>query len=317
MMKNKRVLVTSGAGFIGLHLVEKLLKEGNEVVCFDNLATGSLDNIGDFKENPDFQFIQGDILDREAMDKAFDGIEYVFHYAAVVGVKRTIENPLEVLNTNIEGTRNVLELSLKHGVEKVIFASSSEVYGEPVEIPERENGHVNAKLPYAISKLVDENYCRAYYKKFGLKTTSLRFFNVYGPKQESTPYGVVVGIFIRQALSSQPITVFGDGTQTRDFVFIKDNVNATVIAAEKNTTNGEVLNIGTGKPTTILDLAEEIIDIVGNDVEVMFLPERENNIKHCFPDISKMRKLLEYKPEYKLKDGLEITVDWYKRRLGV
>ena len=155
------------------------------------------------------------------------------------------------------------------------------------------------------------NYCiLGHYQKFGLKTTPLRFFNVYGPKQESTPYGFVVGIFVRQALSNQPITIFGDGTQTRDFVFIADNVNATVIAAEKNTTNGEVLNIGTGKLTTILDLAEEIIDIVGNDVKVMFLPERENDINHRFPDIPKMRKLLEYKPEYKLIDGLKITVEW-------
>jgi UDP-glucose 4-epimerase len=310
-----KYLVTGGAGFIGSHMVERLLKEGNEVVCFDNLSTGSLDNIRDFKENPNFQFIQGNILDIKALNNSFKNVEYIFHYAAVVGVKRTIENPLDVLNTNIEGTRNVLELSVKHGVEKVIFASSSEVYGDPVEIPERENGHVNAKLPYAISKLVGENYCRAYYEKFGLKTTSLRFFNVYGPGQESTPYGFVVGIFIRQALSNQPITIFGDGVQTRDFVFIADNVNDSMIAAEKNTTNGEVLNIGTGKPTTILDLAEEIVDIVGNDIEMRFLPEREDDIKHRFTDISKMRKLLEYKPRYKLREGLEITVDWYKSKL--
>lgn len=310
-----KYLVTGGAGFIGSHMVKRLLKEGNEVVCFDNLSTGSLDNIRDFKENPNFQFIQGNILDIKALNNSFKNVEYVFHYAAVVGVKRTIENPLDVLNTNIEGTRNVLELSVKYGVEKVIFASSSEVYGDPVEIPERENGHVNAKLPYAISKLVGENYCRAYYEKFGLKTTSLRFFNVYGPGQESTPYGFVVGIFIRQALSNQPITIFGDGVQTRDFVFIADNVNDSMIAAEKNTTNGEVLNIGTGKPTTILDLAEEIVDIVGNNVEMRFLPEREGDIKHRFTDISKMRKLLEYKPRYKLREGLEITVDWYKSKL--
>ena len=166
-MKNKKVLVTGGAGFIGSHVVEKLLTDGNEIVCFDNLATGSLDNVRHFKENPDFQFIQGDILDREALDKSFENVEYVFHYAAIVGVKRTIENPLEVLNANIEGTKNVLDLSLKRSVKKVIFASSSEVYGKPMEIPERENGHVNAKLPYAVSKLVDENYCRAYYEKFG------------------------------------------------------------------------------------------------------------------------------------------------------
>jgi len=312
MLKNKKILITGGAGFIGSNLVEKLLEYDNEVIIFDNLSTGIMENIKNLESNPNFKFVQGDILNKELLEQVLENIDYVFHYAAVVGVKRTIEKPLEVLNVNTEGTRNVLELSLKQGVEKVIFASSSEVYGEPVEIPERENGHVNAKLPYAASKLIGENYCEAYYDMYGLKTTSLRFFNVYGPKQNSTPYGFVVGIFIEQALKNKPLTIFGDGTQTRDFVFIEDNINATIIAAEQSKTNGKAINIGTGKPTTILDLAEEIIEITGVNTEPTFLPEREHDIKHRFPDISLMRELLGYRPEYKLRDGLKITIDWYK-----
>ena len=295
MLRNKRILVTGGAGFIGSHLVGKLLEYNNEVTCLDNLSTGSVENIEIFNSRPNFKFIKGDILNKEFLNSITEGIDYVFHYAAIVGVKRTLENPLLTLRVNIEGTKNILDSSVSNGVRKVINASSSEVYGEPVEIPERENGHVNAKLPYAVSKLTAEKYCEAYYNMHGLATTSLRFFNVYGPRQISSPYGFVVGIFITQALSKQPLTIFGDGNQTRDFVFIEDNINATIIAAERKNTDGKVLNIGSGKPTTILDLAEEIIDITGANVEPIFLPGREYDIAHRFPDISLMTELLGYK----------------------
>jgi UDP-glucose 4-epimerase len=199
-MKNKKVLVTGGAGFIGSHLCETLLETGNEVVCVDNLSMGSSENIKNFgSEN--FKFVKGDVTVLNDLKRVFaeNDFDFVFHEAAVVGVKRTLENPLSVLS-DIEGFKNVLELSKESGVKKLIFSSSSEVYGNPVEIPEREDGHVNASFPYATVKLIGEQYCRAYYDIYGLKTTSLRFFNVYGPRQESTPYGFVVGIFIRQAL---------------------------------------------------------------------------------------------------------------------
>lgn len=315
-MNNKKVLVTGGAGFIGSHLCETLLETGNEVVCVDNLSMGSLGNVKNF-EGENFKFVKGDVTVFNDLKRIFNegNFDFVFHEAAVVGVKRTLENPLSVLR-DIEGVKNVLELSKESGVEKLIFSSSSEVYGNPVEIPEREDGHVNAKFPYATVKLIGGQYCRAYYDTYGLKTTSLRFFNVYGPRQESTPYGFVVGIFIRQALQDMAPAIFGDGSQTRDFVYVKDNVGLTILAAESKRTDGEVLNIGTGKPTTLIDLAELIIELCGKEGKLtpQFLPERPHEIKHRFPDISKVMRLLNSRPKYRLEDGLKETIEYYRYR---
>lgn len=226
---------------------------------------------------------------------------------------RTIEHPLEVLK-DIDGIKYILELSHTNGVKKVVFSSSSEVYGEPVEIPEREDGHLNAKLPYAVVKLVGENYFESYYKIHGLKTCSLRFFNVYGPQQDFSSYGFVVGIFIKQILNNEPLIVFGDGTQTRDFVFIDDNIEASIIALLSDETNGEVINIGTGRPTTILDLAEDLIKISEHKkVKIEFIPQRKGGeIKHRFPDVGKMRKMLKFRPKYSINEGLKKTFDWYR-----
>jgi len=315
-VKDKKVLVTGGAGFIGSHLCEALLKTENEVVCIDNLSTGSLKNIERFESN-NFRFVKSDVRKLHNLKQIFrqEKFDFVFHYAATVGVRRTLENPFGVL-ADIEGIKNVLKLSKESGVEKVIFASSSEVYGNPVEIPEREDGHVNANLPYATVKLIGEQYCKGYHEIHGLRTTSLRFFNVYGPRQEATPYGFVVGIFIKQVLQDLPPTIFGDGSQTRDFVYVADNTGLTILVAESNETDGEVLNIGTGKPTTIIDLAEVIIELCGKKGRLVphFLPERPYEIKHRFPDISKMMRLLGSRPKYKLEDGLRETIKYYWRK---
>lgn len=314
-LKGKTVLVTGGAGFLGSHMASRLLSEGSKVVCFDNLTTGKKTNIEEFLQNPNFTFVEGDANKLEDLALVFreHKVNYVFHYAAKVGVKRTIEQPLDVMR-DIDGIRNIMELSRQHNVSKVIFSSSSEVYGEPVEFPEREDGHLNAKLPYAVVKLVGEKYCELYHKVYGLPTCALRFFNIYGPKQDSSGYGFVVGIFLKQALSGQPLSVYGDGTQTRDFVFVDDNINASLIALLNDQTNGEVVNIGTGRPMTVLDLAESVIRISGDDkLRIKFLPERANGeIRHRFPDISKMRKLLQYQPKYSIEKGLEQTLKWYR-----
>ena len=314
-MKGKKVLVTGGAGFIGSHLCERLLETENFVVCIDNLSTGSVENIKRLTRN-NFRFVKADVRRLHDLKKVFgqEKFDFVFHYAATVGVKRTLENPLAVL-ADIEGTKNVLELSKQFGVGKVIFASSSEVYGDPVEIPEQEDGHVNPKLPYATVKLIGEQYCKAFYQIHGLRTTSLRFFNVYGPRQEATPYGFVIGIFISQVLHGLPPTIFGDGSQTRDFMYVADNTDLAILAAESRTTDGEVLNIGTGKPTTIMDLAEMVIELCGEKGELIpqFLPERPHEIRHRFPDISKMVRLLGCRPKYKLEDGLKETIKYYRK----
>src|SRR3989338_3080118 len=194
-LKNKTVLITGGAGFIGSHLSGALLGLNCRVICFDNLSTGSKENIKEYLKNKRFVFVKGNANNRNEIQRVFkEGpIDFVFHYAACVGVRRTLENPLEVLR-DIDGIKHILELSHRHKVKKVIFASSSEVYGEPVEIPEKEDGHLNAKMPYATVKLIGEHYMKSYYEKYRLSTCSLRFFNVYGPRQESSAYGFVAGI---------------------------------------------------------------------------------------------------------------------------
>lgn len=317
VLQGKKVLITGGAGFIGSALARRMLQEGCEVVCLDDLSTGFEKNLEEHKNNPDFKFVQGDANDLEAVRAVFDQdkFNYVFHYAARVGVIRTIEHPLEVMR-DIEGIKNVLKLSQERGVEKVMFSSSSEVYGEPVEIPEREDGHLNPKLPYAVVKLAGETYLKSYGQEHGLKTCSLRFFNVYGPGQDSSAYGFVAGIFIKQALAGKPITIFGDGTQTRDFVYIDDNIEATVQALLSDKTDGEVLNIGTGRPTTILDLAERVKEMVGKpSVEIKHTPPRASGeVRHRFPDVSKLKKLLGYHARTSLDEGLKKTIEWHSKR---
>ncbi len=316
-LQGKTILVTGGAGFLGSNLTGRLLELGSKVICFDNLSTGKKENIADYSSNPNFAFISGDANNLGDLAKVFDGrrIDYVFHYAAKVGVLRTVEQPLDVMR-DIDGIRNILELSRQHKVSKVVYSSSSEVYGEPVEFPERENGHLNPKMPYAVVKLVGEKYFELYHQVYGLKTCALRFFNIYGPRQDSSGYGFVVGIFIKQALAGGPLTVFGEGTQTRDFVFVEDNVSASIIALLSEKTNGEVINIGTGRPMTVLDLAESVIRVHGSDkVEIKFLPERSSGeIKHRFPDVGKMKKLLGYRPKHTIETGLVETLKWYKNQ---
>ena len=311
----KSVLVTGGAGFIGSHLCERLVEKGSYVICVDNLYTGSKKNIANLLTKENFKFIECDVRDRDRLIEIFKGErpDIVYHLAAVVGVKRTLENPKEVLDVNIKGTENVLEAALNSGCKKVVNISSSEVYGNPIEVPEREDSPKNVELPYAIAKLIGEKYAEIYYKKYGLKTTSLRLFNVYGPRQEATPYGFVAGIFIKRVLQNKPPIIYGDGFQTRDFNYIDDCIEAMILAGEKSVADGKVFNIAAGKPITILDLAELIIELCGKNLQPIFKKEREFEIRHRFADISKMRTILGYKPKYDLREGLKQTIRWYKQ----
>ncbi len=313
----KTILVTGGAGFIGSNLIEELLGYGARVICFDDLSTGKLENtiFGSHTSKDGIEFVKGDVNLKKDLERVFTGreIDYVFHYAARVGVIRTTERPLEVF-ADLEGIKNILELSRKYGVKKVMFASSSEVYGEPVEIPEREDGPLNIHIPYATVKLAGEQMMRAYYELYGLPTCSLRFFNVYGPRQDGSAYGFVVGIFMKKALSGEPLTVFGAGDQTRDFVFVEDNIHASLLALLSDKTNGEVLNICRQKPQTILELARLVEKVSRKKLGFIFKPRHKGDqVLHRLGSARKLKRLLGYAPATDLETGLRKTYEYYKK----
>lgn len=313
-LSNKLFLVTGGSGFVGSHVCEALLEKGAFVVCVDNLSQSSRNNNSFLHNHPSFTFIEADCNRYEELKKIFTQyqFDYVFHYAAVVGVKRTQEDPLAVLE-DIQGIKNIFELSHTHKVKKIVFASSSEVYGEPIELPEKEDGVLNARIPYAQVKLIGESYAQAYYHKHNLPTVSLRFFNVFGPRQESSDYGFVVGIFMKQAINGEPLTIVRDGSMTRNFVYVKDNVQASIEALLSERTNGESINIGTGKAITVRQLAEKVIQISGKKLSIVSIPPRNNHeILHREPDLEKLYSLVGYRPQYSLEEGLRETYDWYQ-----
>ncbi len=295
-------LVTGGAGFIGSNLAEKLAKDaGNEVVIVDNLLTGKEENIPSGKN---VTFIKADANSFRDLSPVFHShkFDYIYHYAAVVGVKRTLENPVMVLN-DIEGFRNVLDLAKSTGVKRVLFSSSSEVYGEPVELPQHEETTpLNSRLPYAVVKNVGESFLKSYQKEFGLNFTIFRFFNTYGPRQ-STDF--VMSKFLDAAEQGKDITVYGDGSQTRTFCFVDDNIEATIKVLDRKDTENEVINIGNDSEITIKELAETIIKTVGSKSKIVHLPAlKEGDMTRRQPDNSKMKQLLG-RPLISLEDGLQ------------
>ncbi|MEM1884662.1 MAG: SDR family NAD(P)-dependent oxidoreductase, partial [Candidatus Jordarchaeales archaeon] len=280
-MKGKRVLVTGGAGFIGSHIVDKLI-ENNEVVVLDNLSSGKISNIQHHLGREGFTFIKGDILDKDTVKEAVKGVDVVIHQAAVVGVKKYVKNPLNVLTTNIFGTHNLIEESLREGVERFVFASTSEIYGKNEKVPFKEDGDrvlgaTNiARWCYSTSKAVDEHFLFAYYETYGFPMVILRYFNIYGPRQETSDYSGVIPIFIRRVLSGEPPLIHGDGKQTRAFTYITDAVEATVLAVSNKSAVGEAFNIGSKEEVTIEQLAYMIIELAGNNsIKPKYIPYEE------------------------------------------
>lgn len=304
-MKSKNIiLVTGGAGNIGSGLINKLsVNELNTIICIDNLTTGSLNKINKSKN---ILFKKIDVNKLNQISNVFNNykIDFVFHFAALVGVKRTLENPLKVFS-DIEGIKNILELSKSNNVKKVFFSSSSEVYGEPFEIPQNEETTpLNARLPYAIVKNLGESYFRAYFQLYGLNYTIFRFFNTYGPNQ-STDF--VISKFISLALNNKDITVYGDGLQTRTFCYIDDNVDTMINILSKNICNQEVINIGSDYEIPIVDLAKIIIDLLKSKSKIIHLPPlKEGDMKRRRPDITKMKNIIK-RELVDLKDGIKIT----------
>lgn len=304
-MSNKtNILVTGGAGFVGSGLAEKLIENPNNyVVIVDNLLTGSKNKLPIAIHN-NLKFIQCNVNNKTEITSVFHtfSFDYVFHYAALVGVQRTLNNPVSVLD-DIMGIKNILNLSKNTGVKRVMYASSSEVYGEPVEFPQNEETTpLNSRLPYAIVKNVGEAFFKSYQQEFGLNYTLFRFFNTYGPKQSKD---FVISKFINLALKNEDITVYGDGSQTRTFCFIKNNVEACINAAFSENNNNETINIGNDKETSILDLAKTIIKLTGSSSKIIHLPPLpEGDMTRRKPDITKMKKLLS-SPILSLEDGLK------------
>ncbi len=315
-LSGKTILVTGGAGFIGSHLVDRLISYGAKVICFDNLSTGSRGYVDSMNGHKQFTFVLGDANNLEDLQKVFKqhSIDFVFHYAAVVGVQRTIEEPMKVL-ADIEGIKHILELSRQYKVKKIVYASSSEIYGNQEMMPlHEETSYYDIRMPYAMIKSAGENYFRTYWELSNLPSTVLRFFNVYGPRQESSHYGFVVGIFIAQVLRGERPTIFHDGKQTRDFTYIADNIEMSIQALLNKKADGQTFNIGTGNETSILELAEKIIEISRNRSlkPTLFHKRKLAEIKRRVADVRRAERILKYEPRYSLKKGLALTYAWYQ-----
>ncbi len=313
-MAQKVSLVTGGAGFIGSHMVEALLKKGHRVVVVDNFSTGVKENL---PIDDNLHVHVCDVNKLEDLEFVFQKytFEWVFHYAAVVGVDRTLENPLDVLN-DIDGMKNVLQLCVKYGAGKVAYASSSEVYGECIDKPfTEEESSINVNTPYTIVKLMSEYLMQNYYKKYGLKTAIYRIFNVYGPRQNASPYGFVVSIFTDRAIKDEELPVFGDGSAIRDFTYVDDNINASIELMESDISNGEIFNICTNEATTVIDLANKIKAITGSKSEIKHYPMRDD-ILYRMGDSTKLISALKYKFRFSLEEGLERTIEYYKHLNG-
>lgn len=301
----EKVIVTGGAGFIGSHLAEELVRRGYQVTILDDLSTGEIENIKELLKKDSVQFIQDSITNFSLLKELFQGATYVFHQAALPSVPRSVKDPLATNEVNITGTLNVLLAARDNKIRKVIYASSSSVYGDTPTLPKREDMVPTPQSPYAVSKLAGEYYCQVFQEVCGLTTVSLRYFNVYGPRQNpDSQYAAVIPRFIRWATEGSPLIIYGDGKQTRDFTFIADAVAANIFAAESSASG--VFNIGRGRSITINELARLVIKLAGNKVKPVHQKPREGDIRHSLADISKA-KAFGYEPRYDLEEGLKET----------
>lgn len=303
-----RVLVTGGAGFIGSHLVEGLVARGAEVVVVDDLSTGKLSNLRCVMDR--ISFVDGDIRDEHTVRDAMEGAEYVFHQAALPSVARSLEDPVASNDVNVCGTLNVLVAAREHGVKRVIYASSSSVYGDTPELPKDEAMPVNPLSPYATSKLAGESYCIVFARVYGLSTVSLRYFNVYGPRQDpDSPYAAVIPIFVRNTRRSVPLTIFGDGEQTRDFTHVENAVQANIRAMQAPGVSGEVFNVACGQRTSLNQIVDLLAVLAGRRPAVRHLADRPGDVRHSLASIRHAAERLSYRPDVQLEDGLRALWD--------
>jgi len=319
--KCERILVTGGAGFIGSHIVDRLLDEGFDVTVIDNLSTGRVENIEHHKNKKNFRFIKGDIRDLELVKKALKGIDAVFHEAALASVTLSVEKPVLSNDVNVGGTVKLLKAAVENGVKRFIFASSAAIYGDTKSPVKKESATPNPTSPYGVSKLAAESYVRVFYKAYGLETVSLRYFNVYGPRQSfdiQCAYGGAIIIFTNRLLKNMSPIIYGDGLQTRDFVNVKDVVEANMLALNNKNAAGDFFNIGVGKGISIKHVAEVLKDLLNkNDIKIIHADSRPTDIRHGYADISKAKKELGYSPKIPIEEGLTELVRWYTKKQNV
>jgi nucleoside-diphosphate-sugar epimerase len=311
VVEMRSVLVTGGAGFIGSHLAQTLAARGSRVTVLDNLASGHLENLEEVKS--DITFVEGDIRDKELLEKVMRNCDVVFHQAAVVSVTKTVEDPLGSSSVNDLGTLGVLEAARQNDVRRVVLASSSAVYGDDPQLPKLEAMAPNPLSPYAVQKLTNEFYANLYFRLYGLDTVCLRYFNVFGPRQDpSSPYSGVISIFMQRAAEGKAPVIFGNGEQTRDFVFVRDVVQANILAATGDSAAGEVFNVGTGKAVSVKSLWSLISRMAGNEIEPTYAPARAGDIMHSLAGTTKGHERLQFQASISLDEGLSQTFDWYR-----
>jgi len=303
-------LVTGGAGFIGSHLSEELVRRGHRVRVADSLITGKRSNLDHIKG---IEFLEGDLADIDVAHKAVDGCEYVLHQAAIPSVPRSVKDPLTSNRANVDATLNVLLASRDAGVKRLVFAASSSAYGDTPTLPKHENMPTNPLSPYALQKVIGEDYLRLFTRLYGLETVSIRYFNVFGPRQDpSSPYSGVISVFATALLENRPPTIFGDGNQTRDFTYVANVVDGVLRACDAPRASGEIINVATGGRISLNQLFEEMRKLVGGTLTPVYEEPRKGDVRDSQADITKARELLGYQPTVSFEEGLQKTIEWYR-----
>lgn len=310
-----KYIITGGAGFIGSHIGEELADQQHEVVIIDNFFSGKKENIRQFMIKKNVTFIQGSITDFPLLKKVFESADGIFHESAIASVPYSVAHPTETNDVNLSGTLNVLVAARDCGVKKVIFASSAAVYGNNPALPKHESMTPDPLSPYSVSKIAGEQYCSVFSRLYGVQCTSLRYFNVFGPRQDPfSPYSGVISKFISSSLSHQPIVIYGDGLQTRDFVYVKDVVHANILAMEKNAPG--VYNIACGTRINLLKLKDMIAEITGISVPIIFDPPAKGDVRDSVADITLAKNFLGYSPHWSVYKGLEATIAWFNEQVS-
>jgi nucleoside-diphosphate-sugar epimerase len=309
-----KVLVTGGAGFIGSNLTESLLKRRHFVRVLDDFSTGKRENLIFGKEYPSLEILEGDIRDLRTCKKAIKGVEYIFHQAALPSVQRSVEDPGTSNAINVGGTLNILLAAKEEGVKRVIYASSSSIYGDTPTLPKREEMPPHPLSPYALQKYIGEQYCRLFYQLYGLDSVSLRYFNIFGPKQDpNSVYSAVIPRFIDALIHDRPPVIFGDGEQSRDFTFIENVVQANLLAMSAGHLRGEAMNIACGKRISLNQLLKILKKILGSKLAPIYQEPRKGDVRHSLADIRKSKKSINYMPKVGTEEGLNKTVEFFQR----